>query len=329
MDRNRGGGIISGFLGTSNPYYHRNNDIPSTIEGPEVTTGHVGERRGAVETPNEVDIWSSSPRKPTLPSGGQEKPRLHRRGSYIDWGAGAFDFSNTSTGVEFGASRRQAMQYKRDARRASIVSTDGTLQIDILPNQNNKYASIERDLRNVAPNMAIIKEDTPVKETKLTNVLARIDENVQDNRGYQDKSSSSRVQENDLPHPPKPSDRSLKRRQSILDIVEDQKIEAAPRAFLYGEASTMIPTPTQSVPNSNVEENGRYSLFGGLINNWFFKNEDSSGDDVDSVLPTKPQIEMEGIGEGKLTSKVISALQMNPTTRIEGGKMNTWMPASF
>merc|ERR1712020_629515 len=108
-----------------------------------------------------------------------------------------------------------------------------------------------------------------------------------------------------------------------------QQIEAAPQAVFSDDIlSTSLPSST-SVPNYGTEDRLRNSVLGGIMGSWFFKNKSIDQDNVGGTIQREPGMTMEGIGGGALTSKVVSALNLNQTSKIEGGEINAWVPASF
>ena len=110
--------------------------------------------------------------------------------------------------------------------------------------------------------------------------------------------------------------------------MEDQKIEAAPQAVLFAGVPTNNASSTQSsMAESDIEQQQQgSSVFGGILNSWFFENNEIDGS---NTLPVSAQIPVEGVGGGVLTTKVMSALNISPAHKIEAGKMNSWAPASF
>jgi len=64
------------------------------------------------------------------------------------------------------------------------------------------------------------------------------------------------------------------------------------------------------------------------MGSWFFRNKTIEEDDTPAISKT-PKMQMEGIGGGALTSRIMTELNMNQNSRPEVEKMNTWAPASF
>jgi len=283
MDIKDNSTIISGILGTSNSF-HRRNIEGSTIGGSEEhTVDRTNKETGYCATSNKFEPQNSSadPNKSTV--NGKEKPKIHRLGSYIDWGASAFDFSSTTGN--------------------NVIVPDSTVQNDIAISQKNTFNNFE-------------------------SFLSTIDQNVKNERDINKSLQYGAPYEtNEVPIPP--PGRTIRRRQSILHIVEDNKMEAASQAVLSDDVlSTSLPNST-GISNYGAEERVGNSVLGGIMGSWFFKNESIDKDSIGGTIQLNPEMSMEGIGGGELTSKVVSALNLNPTSRAEGGKMNTWMPASF
>ena len=122
-----------------------------------------------------------------------------------------------------------------------------------------------------------------------------------------------------------------KRRKSLLDTAEDEKIDGAAQAFLSGSPSSKSPPVNIMSSNNNTHTNqGKEdsSILDGLMGSWFFRNKTIEEDDG-SIIPKQTQIQMEGIGGGALTSRIMTELNINPNSKPEVEKMNTWAPASF
>ena len=122
-----------------------------------------------------------------------------------------------------------------------------------------------------------------------------------------------------------------KRRKSLLDTAEDEKIDGAAQAFLSGSPSSKSPPVNIMSSNNNTttnQGNEDHSILDGLMGSWFFRNKTIEDDDG-SILPKPTQMQMEGIGGGALTSRIMTELNINPNSKPEVEKMNTWAPASF
>ena len=75
-----------------------------------------------------------------------------------------------------------------------------------------------------------------------------------------------------------------------------------------------------------------------VFNSWFFRSPDYNPDESDSAQTTAPPTpesrktstssnpNLEGIGGGQLTSKVVDALGIRSPSRKESRQMNVWMP---
>ena len=122
-----------------------------------------------------------------------------------------------------------------------------------------------------------------------------------------------------------------KRRKSLLDTAEDEKIDGAAQAFLSGSPSSKSPPVNIMSSNNNTntsQGNEDHSILDGLMGSWFFRNKTLEEDDG-SIIPKPTQMQMEGIGGGALTSRIMTELNINPNSKPEVEKMNTWAPASF
>ena len=167
---------------------------------------------------------------------------------------------------------------------------------------------------------------------KFDNFIPEIDENINIKRDLNKSLHLSAPNEKNGRSIPivQPRRRiSSKSSQSILDIVEEEKIEANPQAVFSDDIlSTSLPSKT-SIPDYGAQESPEHSVLEGIMGSWFFKNKSIEEDNVGGTIQRGPEMAMEGIGGGELTSKVVSALNLKQTSKIEGGKMNAWVPASF
>ena len=254
MDKQGGRGIISGILGTSNISQKQNKEI-LIGQGSDIKTDQTFNSREGTQHP------CQNMEKPNS----EERHRLHRLGSYIDWGASKFDFSNTSSNIDIAANPTMP-NYNPGASKSSIITSDDNFQIPL-----SAYKKIDH-----------------------TNMRKR-------------------------------SNSTAKRRKSLLDTVEDEKIDGAAQAFLSGSPSSRSP-PVNIMPSdpSNREGAGDQTVLEGLMGSWFFRNKTIDEDDALSIQK-QAQIPMEGIGGGALTSRIMTELKMKP----EVEKMNSWAPASF
>jgi len=85
MDNPGTRGIISGILGTSHLSQQKSNN-PSQSRESEHSINHTG------STQSDMEVIQSAVEN----SNAEERHKLHRLGSYIDWGAEKFDFSAAS-----------------------------------------------------------------------------------------------------------------------------------------------------------------------------------------------------------------------------------------
>ena len=272
-----------------------------------IVTGFLGDskvlhrRKDGIpdNTPTELDVQSSSKIKNICAKNENEHHKLHRLGSDIDWGASKFDFSNASTEIEIG--------------------TNALLLNDLA---------------------AISHEEAPVKKSSNMdiNILSKIDENFKN-----DINLSKSCPKHTLFPPEYSHNMYTGRRHSLVDqnvipanppsmspgrrhMVFDQNIEAVHQKCLPGDSFAASCLTNESMLKDNQKEN---SGIGGLMGGWFFRNKNFEEDGIPGTGLNKANVPVEGIGDGALTTKVISALNMDPTSKMEGEKMNTWMPTSF
>ena len=270
MDAKGSGGMFRGLLGSSDTFKQRKNKV----EGSDRAMGqrNQDEFSDDVHAPINFEVSNSSADKKPCDLKGKEKPKLHRRGSLIDWGASKFDFSRKSKRNELGGSQT-SVNYSQDDSSKLIISSNDSFLSPLSSNKKNDYTALRYN--RTSPDMS------PISENEILEA-------------------------------------PMRRQKSILGIIEDQKFEAAPQAFLSGD--------NKSISNIEKDENSKSSVLGGLMGSWFFKKQTIDEDNVSDTMQYTSQIPMEGIGGGALTSKVI--LELN-NSKAEGGKINTWMPASF
>merc|ERR1712133_69578 len=112
-----------------------------------------------------------------------------------------------------------------------------------------------------------------------------------------------------------------KRRKSLLDTAEDEKIDSAAQAFLSGSPSSKSPPVNIMTSNNNTttnQGNEDHSILDGLMGSWFFRNK--TIEDDGSILPKPTQMQMEGIGGGALTSRIMTELNINPNSNLKWKK---------
>lgn len=232
--------------------------------------------------------------------------------SVLDLGEKAFEFVKTVTTSDPIVQRKfsdhkaphqeesmNPMKYKRARiRRVSILSSDGSMRLDFLTAPKGNTQELKQELQQAAPNLKIVIKDQPV---------------VTANQALSMK-----------PEPPE--------------------------AQTFNDADLMVPAPMPDVvvpseddedlspviiPPSKTGGDNPKSLSEKILNHWFFRNPDATipeeDEDQDSKVRKKSGTEkngMEGVGDGQLTKKVISALGLKPDPK-ESRKMNMWMPQSM
>ena len=275
MDKKSNSTLISGILGTSNAHHQRNSDgVP--MRRPE---DNISSKGG-----NYVESNQS-----------EQHNKLHRLGSYIDWGASAFDFSNISSAVD-------------------IVGNQKSI--------NSTHDSYNTSFQNSVP------ADFPIHQKTTFNNLGR-QNSISDTDVSKRLDFAAPYEKNEASIPTFLSGKSIKRRHSLRDNVEQQYIEAFSQAVLSNDTSHPTVSNNHRTLRSDTEEHAGNSVLGGIMGSWFFRNKGMDDDSAGGAIQRTPEMSMEGIGEGSLTSKVVSALNLNPTSKTDGGTMNTWMPASF
>ena len=258
MDNQGRRGIISGILGTSHLSQQK-----SYNPHPSREVEHSSDNTGSSQSDMEV-IQSAVEN-----SNAEERHKLHRLGSYIDWGAEKFDFSDASKNVDLGQNQTMT-HYNPGAGKMKSFTSDDNFEIPLTAYKNIDPIAIPR----------------------------------------------------------KRSNSSAKRRKSLLDTSEDARIDGAAQAFLSGTPSSKCPPISITSNKPSGDRGGDHSVLEGLMGSWFFRNKTIEEDDT-PVISKTPQMQMEGIGGGALTSRIMNELNMNQNSRPEVEKMNTWAPASF
>jgi len=120
MDKQGNRGILSGILGTSNISHKQNKEILISEDSGILTDQTSNSREGIQQSPYQNMGESNS----------EERHKLHRLGSYIDWGASKFDFSNTSSNIDIGENQT-VLNYNSGASKTSFIPSDDNFQIPL------------------------------------------------------------------------------------------------------------------------------------------------------------------------------------------------------
>jgi len=266
MDKEGDRGFISGILGTSHIHQQRDNKAPQLEE---------------MESSSESRS-DTAPPKTYENSDIDEKPKLHRLGSYIDWGESKFDFSNATNDSDldhYQTLTSISQVIPPGAGKMSSFASDDNFQLPLSAYKNIDHNAIPKGHKLSIPRQ---------------NSIAL-----------------------------------SKRRKSMLDTAEDEKIDGAAQAFLSGSPALKSPPLNMLSSNDTARQGtGDHSILEGLMGSWFFRNKTLEEDDA-SNMPKQTQVPMEGIGGGALTSRIMTELNITPNSKPEVEKMNTWAPASF
>lgn len=314
MDTKDDSTIISRLLGTSNACHQTNNKGPTIGRPEEHNVDQTNTEKPYCDTSNELESQNTSANRNNFNLNEQEKPKLHRLGSNIDWGASAFDFSNVSRGTDVIANQRT---YTEDNNKTSSMKTGGSFQ-KIVPTPTTKNSnSSQKDITVSVPDSTdqtnfLISQKSTID--KFDNFIPKVDENFTTKR-YLNESlhNAAPCENNETSIPIVVPRRLLKTQQSILDTVEEGKIMAAPQTVLSDDIlSTSFPSNT-SIPDNGTGEKLDHSALEGIMSSWFFKNKSLDEDNLVGAIQREPGMSMEGIGGGVLTSKVVSALNLQKT----------------
>lgn len=240
------------------------------------------------------------------------------------------------------ASEDNPMRYKRKIRRVSLICSEtggAAFQIDLGGGGGGHQASgsLHRQSPPPPPPSPSVVHQMPIHpelpneaESRLTAAmnpgLLQLPL-VGDNGGSGGQSASMMVDEDSsVDQSPPPPLRHRGRSGSLIsEMVEEQQIKALEVRIDDDDMRQPLPlvVEVREEEESSVRKTPKKKK-SSILNSWFFRKEDN--DEADEGATSGGQFEMEGIGGGQLTSKVVAALGLQPPSRKESRKMNLWMP---
>jgi len=219
------------------------------------------------------------------------------------------------------------MRYKRRSRRVSLMTSEGAaiFQFDV-PNTDSSAAN--NSTTTTFTNNNIIASAPPSSGEQSRPQFSQF---------VQGSSSDVSI---DPPETVGPSSGLIVnrrgRRSSLSEIVEQENIKA-------GQDPEKLPVIVETTVDllqqtNSAEDPAKRKKKSSVFNSWFFRSPDYNPDESDSAQTTAPPTpesrktstssnpNLEGIGGGQLTSKVVDALGIKSPSRKESRQMNVWMP---
>lgn len=227
------------------------------------------------------------------------------------------------------------MRYKRRSRRVSLITSDGAVfQFDVPQSDNSLQTNA--DLMSPDHNnfIQVGGADTSMMQDPTVH---RMDFVPPASAGDDDKAPPIGAMAN-----------RRNRRASLTEIVEQENIRAQteltpeklPIIVEQTITESLARPPEMSDRQMEPQNQDRSKKKSSVFDSWFFRGperEQSESSDVTSSPSLSPGespaesrktsvANMEGIGGGQLTSKIVKALEIRSPSRKESRQMNVWMP---
>lgn len=214
------------------------------------------------------------------------------------------------------------MRYKRRSRRVSLITSDGAVfQFDVPPADGCR--STNADMTN--------------RDNQFIQV------GIQDTSMMQDPSAHrpDMVEKSDAPPVGMIMTHRRTRRASLTEIVEAENIRAQTEMeklpiIVEQTVPEAALCPESNSPEKTHPHQDRSKKKASVFDTWFFRspereqaeeNSDESNQLASPAESRKTSVgNMEGIGGGQLTSKIVKALEIRSPSRKESQQMNMWMP---